>query len=267
MSTREVVGIAVDKGLVRRWRDWFAPARQAFPIGLVPDAAAAAIPIRTMKPTAEWVDTFFMYGGSWTWFDESEFAALPARSRRALLAARRRTMRPKTAPVLWPSELARAGDEPMFSWIESGIKPSRHGEVPRDVWRTARRLLPEAERLAGTFEPAGSGPNCFGNVLAAAGVPDSETVSVGPGQFQTWLDEATEPVRGTGHDQEPGTVLVWTERGKLGHAVVTLGDGWVHNKPSQSWSSPRLVWTVTAAVHSWRFPGTKLHRYKIKSAT
>ncbi|MFC7624082.1 hypothetical protein [Microlunatus sp. GCM10028923] len=266
MTLREVLGIAVDDALVRRWRDWFAPARQAFPLDLADPKVAGDLPVQKGEPTAEWRDTFFLYGGSWTWFDETEFAALPGRSRRALLAARRRTMRPKSARLLWPTELAREGDEPMFRWIEAGVRPSSHEAVPADVWRAARRLLPEAERLAGTFEAAGSGPNCFGNVLAAAGVPGTETVRVVREPFQAWLDEATEPVRGTGHDHEPGTVLVWTENGELGHAVVTLGDGWVINKPSQSWSSPRLVWTVTDAVHSWRFPGTRLHRYKIKSA-
>lgn len=123
------------------------------------------------------------------------------------------------------------------------------------MWQRARPLLPEAERLAGTFPLNGSGPNCFGNVLAAAGVPGADATRIFPETFQQWLDEHTEPVRGTTCDREPGTVLYWTEHDRLAHAAVTIGDGWLLNKPSQSWSSPRFVLAVTEVIHRWRSPG------------
>ena len=37
-------------------------------------------------------------------------------------------------------------------------------------------------------------------------------------------------------------VFVWTEHGELAHATVTVGAGWMLTKPSQSWSSPRMIW-------------------------
>jgi hypothetical protein len=49
-------------------------------------------------------------------------------------------------------------------------------------------------------------------------------------------------------------VLVWTEHGELAHAAMTIGDGWVFQKPSQSWSSPRVVWTVAEMTNSGRHP-------------
>lgn len=263
MGARKVLDIAVSDDLVECWRGWFAPPRQPFPIDLLNPAVAASIPVNEGESTKEWADTFAMYSGTWTWFDEVEFAALPYRSRRALLAARRKSMRPKTMPV-WPSELARAGDELMFRWVESSVRPSQHASVPLSVWRRASRLLPEAQRLAGTFPVSGSGANCFSNVLAAVGVPGMETVNV-VGEFQDWLDLHTEPVRGTGHDREPGTVLYWTEHGGLSHAAVTLGDGWLLHKPSQSWSSPRLVLPVRDLVNRYNFPTTRLFRRRMAS--
>ena len=35
------------------------------------------------------------------------------------------------------------------------------------------------------------------------------------------------------------------------------------SKPSQSWNSPRLVWSVRGAVNGWRFRGTRLSRYQL----
>jgi hypothetical protein len=49
--------------------------------------------------------------------------------------------------------------------VSEDLGPSRHGEVKS--WPT--EILPRARELAGTF-PGGSGPNCFGTVMAAAGV-------------------------------------------------------------------------------------------------
>lgn len=262
MVTTEVLGIGVDESLVERWRDWFAPQVQPFRTDLLPAQLAPTVPMRQVEPTLEWTDTFFMYGGTWTWLCEEEFNSLRPSVRRSLLAVRRRTVRPKLMPV-WPSELARSGDELMFSWVASGaVRPSRHEDVPGAVWKHAQSVLPQAERLAGTFARGGSGPNCFGTVLAAAGL-DVSDVQIGPDALQAWLGEHTEPIKGTSHDDEPGIVFAWTEHGHVAHATVTIGDGWMLSKPSQAWSSPRLVCTVREVVNSWRYPTTRLSRHRI----
>lgn len=261
MAGHKVLGIEVSDDLIERWRGWFAPPRQPFRIDLLDPAVAASVPVSEGEPTKEWTDTFAMYGGTWTWFDELEFDALPYRSRRALLAARRRSLRPKTMPV-WPSELARDGDEVLFRWVESSVRPSQHAAVPLSVWRRASRLLPEAQRLAGTFPKSGSGANCFSNVLAAVGVPGMETVNV-VHEFLDWLELHTEPVHGTGHDHEPGTVLYWTEHGGPSHAAITLGDGWLLHKPSQSWNSPRLVLPARDLINRYNYPTTRLSRRRM----
>lgn len=225
---------------------------------------SAVLPDRQVEPIPEWVDTFFMYAGTWKWLNESDFLALRPRHQRALLAVRRQTGRPKTMPA-WTSELATTGDRLMLDWIASGaVRPSRHEDVPAGVWDHASPLLPRARQLAGTFAPTGSGPNCFGTVMAAAGVADTEDVQIGPDQFQTWIDQHTEPINGTPHDNEPGIIFGWTEHGKLAHATVTIGSGWMLAKPSQSWSSPRLISTVRETVNSWRYPDTRLSRYRLR---
>lgn len=262
MISAEVLGIGVDELLVERWRDWFAPIVQPFRTDLLPPQMAAGLPTKFVEPTPEWQDTYFMYGGTWTWLDEEQFDVLCPSFRRSLLAVRRRTVRPKSMPV-WPSELARSGDAAMFGWVASSVRPSEHREVSPATWNLSSKLIPRAELLAGTFPTSGSGANCFGTVMAAAGVPGADDVQIVPATFQTWLDENTGSVSGTGHDDEPGIVFVWTEHGDLAHATVTIGDGWMLSKPSQSWSSPRLVWTVREAVNSWRFAGTRLSRHRI----
>jgi len=99
--------------------------------------------------------------------------------------------------------------------------------------------------------------------MASFGEPNAADVQVGPEGFHSWIERHTEPVDGTSHDDEPGIVFVWTEHGDVAHATVTLGGGWMLTKPSQSWSSPRLVWTVREAVNSWRIRDTRLSRYRI----
>ncbi|WP_188898122.1 hypothetical protein [Microlunatus endophyticus] len=99
-------------------------------------------------------------------------------------------------------------------------------------------------------------------MLAATGL-DLSDVQVGPDKFQAWLCEHTERVSGTGSDDEAGIVFAWTEHGDLAHATVTVGGGWMLTKPSQSWSSPRLIYGVREAVNSWRYPDTRLERYRI----
>lgn len=263
MTSAHVLGIGVDEALVHRWRGWFAPPVQPFRTDILTPQVAAAVPIRRVEPTPEWTDTFFMYGGTWTWLSEEEFNSLRPSLRRSLLAARRRTVRPKSMPG-WPSELARSGDDLMFRWVASGaVRPSRHEAVPSMVWQQAHAVLPQAEQLAGSFAASGSGANCFGTVLAAAGLEVSE-VQVGPDWFQIWLDEHTERITGTQCDDQPGVVFAWTEHGKLTHAAVTIGAGWMLAKPSQSWSSPRLVRPVREVVNSWRYPETSLSRYRLR---
>ncbi len=151
----------------------------------------------------------------------------------------------------------------MFRWIASGtVRPSQHQDVPGSVWKRAQAVLPDAERLAGTFSTGGSGPNCFGTVLAGIGL-DVSDVLVRPDTFQAWLDEHAEGITGTRCDDEPGVVFAWTEHGKLAHATVSIGGGWMFGKGSQAWSSPRFVRTVRNVVNSWRYPETRLSRYRI----
>ena len=131
------------------------------------------------------------------------------------------------------------------------------------VWDRAARLLPTARRLAGTFakrvvEPTASAPSW------PRRVPTSRTSRGLPSRFRDWLSPHTEPVEGTEHDAEPGVVFAWTEHGELAHATVTVGAGWMLTKPSQSWSSPRMIWTVREAVNSWRYPDTRLSRHRLR---
>lgn len=79
--------------------------------------------------------------------------------------------------------------------------------------------------------------------------------------FESWLAQATRP---GGHDDLPGTVLVWRDGAGLPrHAAVTLGEEWALEKPSQEWSSPRTVLTASEVVRSARTPGLRLHRYRL----
>lgn len=266
----EVLGIRIDDDLLALWRSWHSPARRPFPVdGLAPDLSAQ-VPMQEGRTTAERRDTFFLYHGTWTWLSGEELTALPPAARRALLSRRRTRMRPKPQPV-WPSAMSREGDAPLLAWVESGVLPSAHARVSGLVGERARHVLPGAESLAGTFPDNGSGPNCFATVVAAADAllsrdgASTADESMQPGDFAKRLSRRTSPWTGTGRDAAPGTVLTWTEHGQLAHAAVAIGDGWVLNKPSQSWSSPRLVWTMRDLVQSWRLPGTKLSRRVLSS--
>lgn len=256
------LAIDVPKQLLVSWREWFAPRLQPFRIDVLPDDVLGHVPRRAHVATDEHRDTFFLYGGEWTWLEESEFVALPRSVRRALLASRRRLMRPKPSPP-WPSALAAKGDAPLLSWVEAGTRPSRHDEVDASTWRSCEDALPRARRLAGTFPTAGSGANCFSTVVAATGDSSIDDLWMQTDDFARWLDGATVPVTSTRADDLPGTVLAWTEHGTLAHAAVTIGDGWVLNKPSQSWSSPRLVWATRDLILGWRYPGTRLRRHRL----
>ena len=160
-----------------------------------------------------------------------------------------------------PSLLAgRNSAEVLTRVVTSNLRSSsRHAEVREATWADAQALLPQARELAGTFAD-GSGPNCFGTVMAAAGVGRAAQEWMQREPFEQWLAAVTTPVR----DHLPGTVFVWrSERdGLVQHAALTLGDGWVLNKSSQSWATPRLVQSVKDVKAASRTVGWHLSRHK-----
>ena len=72
--------------------------------------------------------------------------------------------------------------------------------------------MPGVKRFAGTF-PAGSGPNCFGTVMAAAGVINAVDEWMQQDPFDQWLATRCRPVTGTGNVS--GTVLVWRDEARV----------------------------------------------------
>jgi hypothetical protein len=139
--------------------------------------------------------------------------------------------------------------------VSEDLGPSRHAEV-----RTWPAELPRARELAGTF-PDGSGSNCFGTVMEACGVDGADGVWMQREPFERWLAEHTTT---GGRDDAPGTVFVWRNAGQaVQHAAITLGDGWMLHKPSQSWMSPRKVRTVGEVKRSTRTAGWRLQRRSV----
>ncbi|GAA1876412.1 hypothetical protein [Lapillicoccus jejuensis] len=159
--------------------------------------------------------------------------------------------------VWWPSTLQTCGDEPLLDFVREEAGRSDHGRVLATTWARAEAVLPRARRLAGTFADA-SGPNCFGTVMAAAGVPGASETQVVREPFESWLADRTRPGR---DDDRPGTVLVWRDQqGAVQHAAVTLGDGWALHKPSQGWMTARVVLPVREVIRATRQPGHRLSR-------
>ena len=163
--------------------------------------------------------------------------------------------------VWWPSLLEGNEVEALVPFLEEGVRPSRHRDVPERVWSQCAPLLPDARSLAGTF-PLRSGPNCFGTVMGAAGVEGASTTWMQREPFEEWLADVARP---GGRDDEQGTVFVWRwPDGLVQHAAVTLGGGWALHKPSQGWVSPVQVLTVDEVKRACRQPGRRLHRYVVK---
>jgi hypothetical protein len=274
--------IDVPRELVARWAGWFAPPTQPFLTDPVLLARLGMAPSGAALP-AELRDTFEVYGSAAAvvWLDEATFAGLPRRHRAALVraqVARQRGVVPSVRGwagllgraardqadghrfVWWPSLLAGHEDRILTAYVSEGRRPSRHDEVPDATWAAASRLLPGARSLAGTFADR-SGPNCFGTVMAAAGVPGADLVWMLREPFEQWLSETT---RSGGCDGEPGTVLVWrSPDGLVQHAAVTIGDGWALHKPSQGWMSPRKALTVRDVLRSARAAGRRLERHTL----
>lgn len=246
-----VLGIPVSREQFGRWLEHYCPPRQPFRTRDVPGDVVDALPrTRSLPVTDELRDTFFIYGGGpWVWLSEEEYADLPSEVRSVLAGERRRRIQPKPSPG-WPSDPMI--EARLVRWVEAGTRPSLHVLAEDHLQRASEGPLPRAGELAGTF-PDGSGPNCFATVMAAAGDPvDQDWVQTD--QFQAWLDGSTRPSGSGDVGESVGQVLVWHQDGELAHAAVTLGGGWALQKPSQSWSSPVLVWTVEEVVRSWLLP-------------
>lgn len=63
---------------------------------------------------------------------------------------------------------------------------------------------------------------------------------------------------------KPGVVLVWRQPDGLAvHAAVTLGDGWVVNKPAQCGWAPRFVWTLPEVSRHHEAPDLVREAYLI----
>ena len=277
----DVLNIKVSPALLRNWVDWLAPDLQPF-YCTAKQLRAWKLTQDDREPDREQRDTFQTYAVDGrlkpVWLDEATFMSLPKATRAGLVRAQVTAERESVPTVRrWRGVVGDVvrdqADGHCFVWwksllrgpnaaavlphiISEGLGPSRHDEVTN--WPTA--LLPRARRLAGSF-PDGSGPNCFGTVMAATGVPGAAEEWMQREPFEQWLADKT--TRG-GRDAVPGTVLVWrSDDGRVQHAAVTLGDGWAFHKPSQSWSTPRQVRTV-AEVRRWsRTPGWHLERHTL----
>lgn len=281
MALWEVLGIRVSADLQARWCDWLAPRSQPFLVSVGTGPAGSKI----LNRSDELRDTYLLYGIPshlrLVWLDESGFRDLP-RSERAGLVRQQvvygRGLVPTVrawSPVVgdavreqadgrrfvwWRSLLRRHEEEVVTRFVTGNRRASRHAEVPKSVWKRVAERLPGARDLAGTF-PDRSGQNCFGTVMAAAGVEGAERKWMLGEPFGAWLAARTRP---GGIDDEPGTVLVWRNRdGDVDHAAVTLGDGYALHKPSQGWMSPTKVLSVREVKRSGAAPGLRLQRYQI----
>jgi hypothetical protein len=277
-----MLGIEVSAELRRRWERWFAPRVQPF---LVDEATARWSGGVERELPPELRDTYEIYAvpddRRLVWLDEAQLMALPRPQRSALVRRQLHEGRELVPTVRawaslvgdaareqadgrrfvwWPSLLAGVEEQVLTQYVEDGRRASCHDQVDERTWAAADKVVPGARRLAGTF-PAASGPNCFGAVMASAGVPGAERVWMQREPFEEWLSTST---RRGGDDGDPGTVLVWRSPGGLvQHAAVTLGGGWALHKPSQGWMSPTKVLPVARCLASSRAVGRRLSRHHI----
>jgi hypothetical protein len=278
------LNIDVADDLVERWLDWASPAAQPF-LADADLASRVGEQAHALPLAAEVRDTYCLYelpsGLRYVWLSEAQFMALAKPIRSELVRAQLtfdRELVPSVrswAPVVgdaareqadghrfvwWRSLLDGFEEEVLKDYVEEGRRASRHKEVPEHVWNSVARTLPAAHRLAGTFATA-SGPNCFGTVMASAGVVGADTAWMQREPFERWLAEKTRP---GGDDTEPGTVLIWRSRDeRVQHTAVTLGEGWALHKPSQGWMSPNKILTTDECKASSRTPGRRLQRHTL----
>jgi hypothetical protein len=251
-QSTQVLGIEVGPSLLARWREWLMPAEQPY---LVPREIAldTGLADDSERLSFEVTDSFMLYGigdRAVCWLSRSASRGLPAEVRRDQPARHR-----------WPSDRCDDDFARIVRFVEEGRRRSRHTDVAEATWRRVRDVLPAARDLGGTFPP-GSGPNCFGTVMGAAGVAGAGETWMQREPFEDWLATAT---RRGGRDDLPGTVLLWRDAElSVQHAAVTLGDGWALHKPSQGWMSPAKVLTVRDVILSARASGHHLQRRALR---
>ncbi|WUJ69739.1 hypothetical protein OG809_32150 [Kribbella soli] len=274
-----VLGIDVSLDLLDRWVDWLAPDQQPFFV-TKKQATAWKLAPDDREPSPEQRDTYRTYNidrraARTVWLSEAAYDELPKATRAALVRAQVNHGRGavptnrKWADVVgaagrqqadghrfvWWKSLLTEPDKVLPEIVSEDLGPSRHAEV-----RTWPKRLERVRELAGTF-PDGSGPNCFGTVMAACGVEGAESVWMLREPFEEWLANHTE--RG-GRDDVPGTVFVWRDTAsRVQHAAVTIGDGWMLHKPSQSWMTPRKVRSVGEVKRATRTAGWRLERHRV----
>jgi hypothetical protein len=274
-----VLGIDVSPDLLDRWVDWLAPDEQPFFV-TKKQAVTWKLAPDDREPTPQDRDTYRTYNvdrraARTVWFSEAAFGELPQATRAALVRAQVSygrdavpTVR-KWAGVVGP-EIRQQADGHRFVWwksllsephkvlpeiVSEDLGPSRHAEV-----RAWPKQFEWVRELAGTF-PGGSGRNCFGTVMAACGVEGAESVWMLREPFEEWLANHTE--RG-GRDDVPGTVFVWRDTAsRVQHAALTIGDGWMLHKPSQSWMTPRKIRTIGEVKRATRTAGWRLERHRV----
>lgn len=280
-----MLGIEVDEPRLAQWTEWVTPDRQPFLVEqghFLQGETSGTL-------SAELLDTFELYAIDpslrLAWLDELAFMALSrperaelvraqvsrgrarvptVRAWSSLVGAKAREQADGHRFVWWRSLLEAHRDSVLADFVTNGRRPSQHEGVPANIWRASARLVPRALELAGNF-PVGSGPNCFGTVMALSGEPDTEYECMQRQPFEDWLAVKT---RRGGDDDEPGTVLVWrTPNGDADHAAVCLGGGWAVHKPSQGWMSPIMALTVAEVKASTRLRGIRLYRYQLTGHT
>ncbi|HEY3560462.1 MAG TPA: hypothetical protein VGL05_23515 [Kribbella sp.] len=274
-----VLGVPVSPDLLERWVDWLAPDEQPFFVTRK-QARTWKLEADEREPSREDRDTYWIYAidrkaARTVCLSEAAYGELPKPTRAALVRAQVNHGRGSVPTVRrWVGEIGpevrQQADGHRFVWwkslikrprevlpqiVMSGMGPSRHQEV-----RAWPKQFPRVRELAGTFAD-GSGPNCFGTVMAASGVEGAEQVWMVREPFEEWLAGHTEP---GGTDDVPGTVFVWRDSAALvQHAALTIGDGWMLHKPSQSWMSPRKVRTVAEVKRATRTAGWRLERHRV----
>lgn len=282
-----MLGIEVADDLVRSWASWLAPEVQPFFVESLGQWPAGVDGPSVLS--AEQRDTYELWNLDRTlkilWLEESTFAAMPRADRAALVRLQARVHRGAVPTVVqwtdlfdaaalrsqadghrfvwWPSHLDSWATEVLRRVISTEGLASCHQAVSERTWKASADVLPCARDLAGSFA-LGSGANCFGTVMAAAGVVGAAEEWMLQQPFSDWLGAECRP---GGHDDEPGTVLIWRDHTGLPvHAAVTIGGGWALEKPSQTWSTPRRILPVADVIRSTRSPGKRLERRQLRQS-